>query len=218
VKFVNVHGHHVNPHKDEIVIQNVFPGEKTKLEAGSFCSMGLHPWHIENDTMAELMKILENEVQGKEFVAIGETGLDKMCETSFALQKTVFEKHFQISEAIEKPLIIHCVKAFNELIQLKKKWEPKVPWMVHGFNSKPEVAEMLLRQNVFLSFGKAIVYPLSNASRVLAHIPNDRFLLETDDSDYTTKEIYQIASVIKKIEMDDLKSIVLQNVKNCFGI
>jgi TatD DNase family protein len=208
----------VNPQKDEIVIQNIFPGENTNLNAGYYYSMGLHPWRIEDDTLPDLMKTIEMEVAKKEIVAIGETGLDKICETSFATQIKVFEQHIQISEAIEKPIIVHCVKAFNELIHLKKKWEPKVPWIVHGFNSKPEVAEMLLRQNLFLSFGKAIVYPLSNASRVLAHIPSDRFFLETDDSDYSILEIYKAASEIKKIEMDDLKSIVLQNVKNCFGI
>ena len=106
--------------------------------------------------------------------------------------------------------------AIKKVMQLKKNHKPKFPWIVHGFNAKLEVAEMLIRQNIFLSFGKALMYPLSNAAQVLARIPNDWFFFETDDSEYKIMEIYKAASEIRKMEIDNMKSIILQNFKNCF--
>lgn len=218
MKFLNIHGHKVASLKDELVIQNVFPGGNTKLETGLFYSIGLHPWYIEQETINARLDEIRETVQKPEVIAVGETGLDKIAKTSFDLQIEVFDRHIQISEELEKPLIIHCVRAFNELIQLKKKYKPKLPWILHGFNSKPEVAEMLIHQNIFLSFGKALIYPLSNAAQVLAKIQDHQFFLETDDSDYTIKEIYHAAAEIKKIDIDKMKSIILQNGKNSFGI
>jgi len=218
VKYFNIHSHQLVHGKDEIGIQNVFPEENNKFELGQYYSIGLHPWYIEIETLNESLEKINKAALKPEIIAIGETGLDKITETPLELQIEVFEKHIQISESAKKPLIIHCVKSFNELIQLKKKYKPKLPWIVHGFNSKLEIAEMLIRQNIFLSFGKALKYPLSNAALVLAQIPENDFFLETDDSEYTIKEIYKAAAKIKKIDPDNLKSIILQNFKNCFGI
>jgi len=207
----------VNSLKDEIVIHNIFPGNNAKLEAGQFYSIGLHPWRIEEESLKEVMTEISQAAEKDEIIAIGEAGLDKLTEAPFELQLNGFEAQIQLSETVKKPLIIHCVKSFNELIRLKKKHKPKLPWIIHGFNSKPEVAKMLLEQNILLSFGKALMYPLSNAAQVLSLVSEERFFLETDDSDFSIKEIYKAAAEIKKIEPDQLKSIVLQNFENCFG-
>lgn len=218
MKFINIHGHKVASLKNEVAINNIIPGEYYNIQTGQCYSVGLHPWYIEEGTIIESIDQIKLEAKKKEVIAIGETGLDKIIETPYELQVEVFEKHIQISELVQKPLIIHCVKSFNELILLKKKYKPRLPWIVHGYNSKVEVAAMLLKQNIFLSFGKGIMYPLSNAAQVLSQIPYSSFFLETDDSEYTIKEIYNAAAQIKKIETDKLKSIVLQNFNNCFGI
>lgn len=217
MKFINIHGHRLATLKNEVIINNIFPGENNSIEFGKFYSIGLHPWHIEIENMDASLVEIQQQSQKDEIIAIGEAGLDKLTNASFDLQMEVFEKQIQISERVKKPLIIHCVKSFNEIIQLKKKYNPNLPWIVHGFNSKVEVAAMLLKQNIFLSFGKAIMYPLSNAAQLLLQIPDNRFFLETDDSEYNIKEIYKAAAQIKKIETGQLKSIVLQNFKNCFG-
>jgi len=217
VKFYNIHGHKVVPLDDEVVINNILPGESSRIKPECFYSIGLHPWYIRADSLNTSIEEMAKTSQKDEVKAIGETGLDKLTEAAFELQIEIFEKHIQISELVKKPLVIHCVKAFNELIRLKKKHKPKLPWIVHGFNSKPEVAEMLIKQNIFLSFGKAIMYPLSNAAIVLPQIPDNSFFLETDDSEFGIQEIYKAASQIKNIDIDHLKSIILQNFKNCFG-
>ncbi len=62
------------------------------------------------------------------------------------------------------------------------------------------------------------MYPLSNAAIVLSQISEDSFFLETDDSEHSIKDIYKAAAEIKKIDLDQLKSIILQNFKNCFEI
>lgn len=218
MKFYNIHSHHVVPLNNEVVITNLFPSQSNIIKTGKYYSIGLHPWYIKKEIIDQSLKEIQKLSQAKEVIAIGETGLDKVTETPFELQIEVFERHIQISESIKKPLIIHCVKSFNELIQLKKKLKPKSPWIVHGFNSKPEVAEMLMKHKIILSFGKALMYPMSNAAIVLSQISEDSFFLETDDSEHSIKDIYKAAAKIKKIDLDHLKSIVLQNFKNCFEI
>lgn len=218
MKFYNIHGHQVVPLTNEVVINNILPEDIKKIKPAELYSIGLHPWNISEDTLTNSMDKINQVASKPEIIAIGESGLDKLTDAPFDLQIDVFEKHIQISEWVKKPLIIHCVKAYNELIQLKKKHNPKLPWIVHGFNSKYQVAEMLIKQNIYLSFGKSIMYPLSNSSQVLVKIPKNCFFLETDDSEFTIREIYKAGSIILKIETDQLKSIILQNVNTCFSI
>jgi len=218
MNYIDIHTHKVLSRKGDVMVSNLFPEDWSKLKSNKYYSIGLHPWFIQKDSCHDQLKQIHELAMKKEVVAIGEAGIDKVVATPFELQMEVFEKQIKIAESINKPLIIHCVRAFNEVIQLKKKIRPKVPWIIHGYNSKPEIAKMLLMHNVYLSFGNSIMYPLSNAAEILSIIPNDKFFLETDDHEFDIEDIYKSASVIKKIRLENLKSIILQNFKNCFGI
>lgn len=81
-------------------------------------SCGIHPWYSEDSEtqMAYLTEITSNP----RIVAIGETGLDKLKGPSFEVQTPVFKKHIELSEKLGKPVIIHCVKAWEELLKVKK--------------------------------------------------------------------------------------------------
>jgi TatD DNase family protein len=216
--FVDVHTHKNIDQEDILMVRNLFPEDQINLTRNKYYSIGLHPWYIEEENYnLHLSQIAELAYQ-KEILAIGETGLDKITDTPFELQMKIFEKHIEISESLKKPLIIHCVRAFDELIDQKKKIKPQQPWIFHGFNSRWQVAEMMLNQGIYLSFGKALLIPGSNAAKVLSEIPEKRFFLETDDSKNSIREIYQKASEIRKTEIETLKSIILRNFKKCFGI
>ncbi len=88
-----------------------------------------------------------------------------------------------MSGAVGKPLIIHCVKAFNELIELKKKYRPQMPWVVHGFRNNLNIARMLLREDIRLSIGEKYQLP------VLQEIPLECLLTETDESRMPVRDI-----------------------------
>jgi TatD DNase family protein len=79
--------------------------------------------------------IIEEKLKDENCFALGECGLDKITASDFELQKVVFKKQIQLSEKHQKPLIIHCVKAHQELIEIKKELKPKQVWIFHGFNT-----------------------------------------------------------------------------------
>ena len=73
-------------------------------------------------------------------LAIGECGLDKACDTNFKLQQQVFTTQVNWANEIKKPLIIHCVRAYGEVLSLLQKNNNKVPVIFHGFNKNGAVA------------------------------------------------------------------------------
>ena len=77
-------------------------------------------------------------------LAMGEAGLDKLADASLSLQREVFEYQARLAEETDKPLVIHLVKAVDELLKLKQKIRPVKPWIIHGFRGKAVLAEEYL--------------------------------------------------------------------------
>lgn len=214
-KLINVHTHKVV--SQGFFIYNLFPDDIGRNIQGRLFSTGLHPWHIEDGKVAESLAIVRNFAALESCLAIGETGLDKLTNTPFELQLSVFKSHIQIAEDLNKPIIIHCVKAFSELITIKKNTKAMAPWIVHGFNSKPAIATELINQGMKLSFGKALTQSGSNAIRTLRIIPVDAFFLETDEGEIPITKIYDHAANILNIEMVELQKIITLNFNKTFG-
>ena len=80
------------------------------------------------------------------------------------LQKEVFLAQANLAEETHKPLIIHCVKAWADLIACKKAVKPEMPWIIHGFRGNGELASQLVRLGFYLSFGDRF-----NPSALRAH-------------------------------------------------
>ena len=114
---------------------------------------------------------------------------------------------------LKKPVVVHCVKAFSELIKAKKECAPNIPVIVHGFNNNEKIFMELVKNDFFFSFGSAILQPNSNAANALKNVPTDRFFLETDDKKISTKAIYEVASSILNIEEETLKALIINNLK-----
>lgn len=150
---------------------------------------------------------LQTTVTQPYVIAIGECGLDKVCDTDWQLQLTAFERQIQLANTISKPLIIHCVRAFDEVMAMLDKKGASVPVVFHGYNKKSTVAQSLLNKGYYLSFGQAILQDGTPAAQVLSTVPADKFLLETDDSKVDIKDIYKRAAEIRKTTED---AIILQ--------
>ena len=217
-KYINIHSHEENTADDRVAVVNVYPDKLPDLKKDGLYSIGIHPWYIPDKNVGKLLDIVEGFAKREEVVSIGECGLDKLSTVSFDVQQFVFEKHIEIAEKVQKPLIIHCVRSFNELVQLKMHRRATVEWIVHGFNSKLDVADMLLRHEMFLSFGKALLNPESNASKVLPQIEDEIYLLETDDSSVGIDEVYKAASERVNMDMELLKLSMQTNFINCFKL
>ncbi|SDR68710.1 TatD DNase family protein [Polaribacter sp. KT25b] len=207
--FIDVHTHTFSSDKNVFSIVNTYPNS---LNFSQPFSMGIHPWFINIDKIEEEILLLESKLQDKNCVALGECGLDKLIDVDFELQKKVFKKQILLSEKYKKPLIIHCVKAYQEIIEIKKEIQPNQTWVLHGFNKSKQLAESFIKNGILLSFGAAIIKS-KKLQEVFLEIPISTILLETDDSKLEIQEIYQKASEIKNIHLKDLQEAIHQNLK-----
>ena len=171
--------------------------------------MGIHPWRV-GGRWEEEWELLREAVTHPAVLAIGEAGLDKMTSTNPMLQKEVFERQILLAEEIGKPLVIHCVKAFNELVELKRKFRPSMPWVVHGFRNNVNIARMLLREDIRLSIGEKYQLP------VLQEIPLECLLTETDESRMPVRDIIKGIAEVRRVTVEELSMQIAENAGKIF--
>jgi TatD DNase family protein len=208
----NLHTHSFTNKANVFEIVNQYPQDfDTTIP---YYSIGIHPWYINLSTVCEDLAIIEGKLQQKNCLALGECGLDKRIDVSLEIQTEIFEKQLLLANKYKKPVILHCVSAYQEVIEVKKRLNIEVPMVIHGFSKNYQVAKSLLDNGFHLSFGK---YLLRNEdlSSVFEQVPNDKFFLETDTIQETIEEVYNKASQIKKIKIEIQ---VETNFKNIFNI
>lgn len=192
-------------------------GNHDQAEIRDYFSVGLHPWFIAERNIDDAMRSIASAAAHPDLLAIGECGLDRCIATPMAAQIDVFIRQIQIAEQFGKPIIIHCVRAFDELLRIKKQIATIQPWIIHGFTGKQALAEQLIKHGCYLSFGKILLNIDNPVIRTLKSIPIDRLFLETDAaSDVNIGEIY--ASAAKILDLDDatLQRHIVANFKRVF--
>lgn len=201
--YIDLHTHHALPSTDRL----------WRLRSLRWCdplpsdtpfSLGLHPWYVE-DMTDEARARLEAVARGQlSLYAIGEAGLDRLSSVPLSLQEHYFIKQIELSESCSLPLIIHCVRAWSELLALRARIKTTMPWIVHGFRGRRALAEQLLSSGCLLSFGR---YYQPDSLR-LAHERSCLFL-ETDEADLAIEELYaQAATLLGLTEQELCISIV----------
>lgn len=215
MKFFNLHTHQYSNQPDVLELVNQYPQEFDSNIP--FYSIGIHPLYISEQRLESDFKIVDEKLALPECLALGECGLDKRSETSFELQVSIFEKQLALAEKHQKPVVIHCVAAFQELIEIKKRVKVSVPMIVHGFSKKIELAQQLIDSGFYVSFGKNLLRNPELES-VFTSISNDRFLLETDMIEEGIQDVYALAAKYKKLELIELQDIVSRNCKTVFRI
>jgi TatD DNase family protein len=216
--YINIHSHNDFSHDDEFSIKNVFADniEKAIKISNKKISIGLHPWYINSGNPKKDIITISKFAGHPSVSAIGEAGIDLYRDIPLKIQEKYFIEQIRIAEMADKPLIVHCVKAFNEIIRIRKNSKYSVPWIFHGFNANIQIARQVLMHNVYLSFGSSLLNPKSKSRIVFSEIPDDSFFLETDEADCSIEQIYKSAADIKKISTEKLKSIIMDNFNRCF--
>lgn len=212
----NIHTHRPLSVPQTLEITSVYFGQSQPSQGG-LRSVGLHPWYLEGLDMAAARAWLDEHAARPETRAIGEAGLDKLTKTPWDLQLAAFRTCFEVSETFRKPLILHCVRAFDDILALKKQWKPSQVWIFHGFEKNAETAQRLLDAGCFLSFGAALFRQKSHTPEALRQTPAERFFLETDDSDYAIEAVYERAGAIRNMTPAALQLQVQQNFESVFG-
>lgn len=208
----NLHTHNYTANDNILEVVNRYPYEDIDVP---YFSTGIHPWYIDIDKLDEHLSLIDTRLAMDNCLALGECGLDKRIEMPMDDQQKVFEKQLVLAKKHQKPVILHCVAAYQEVIETKKRLNIDVPMIIHGFSKNEQVAKQLLDNGFYISFGK---YLLRNPelSQVFATVPNDRFFMETDTIEEGLELVYEKAAVAKNISIEKLKNIVSNNFKTVF--
>lgn len=206
--FFNIHTHSLVHPESEILAQSpdLFPSDKLPV----YTSIGIHPWFLTEENAESQWKALQKQVSHPSVLAIGEGGLDKLKGPDMELQVKILKQQVALSEEKSLPLIIHCVKAFNELIQLKKELRPHQPWIIHGFRGKEALAIDCIRHGFYLSYGEHF------QENALKATPQEKLFIESDESEVPVQEIYQSIALVHGIGLQELMESVKKNVKEVF--
>lgn len=198
-----------------IQILNTFAQDLPLPEDENFYSVGLHPWHLELVDPEECLQSIDQAMGQKNVLALGECGLDRSVSIDFAVQVRYFRKQIELAEKHSKPLIIHCVRAFPELMKLKAAFKTNIPWIIHGYQGNRVTTFQLIRHNFFFSVGESL---LSNQQKkdLVPLIPLDHLFLETDDREIDISAMYSLASQLLQIDQERLGAIILENFKRLF--
>ncbi len=213
VPYIDLHTHLSRKEKNTVTVRNLFPGESIPLFDGrNFFSVGLHPWKIKSEAENnEHLVMMEDALELDHVIFIGECGLDKITNTDFDEQKRVFKAQAFMAEDFKIPLIIHCVKAYNEIIELHKELHPTVPWIFHGYNANREISEQLVKKEMLFSFGKILFNEDAKALDSLRFLPLERIFFETDEYEAEVDNIYKKAAEIRNSSVEELKRSVWEN-------
>lgn len=204
--YFDIHTHH-KPLQG-VAIQNGYP-EDFVAEEGGFYSVGIHPWNAHLASGAMLQMLAACAVH-KQVVAIGEVGIDKHSQASLPVQIELFKQQVALSESLHKPLVIHAVKAMDELLAVKRLLKPTQPWIIHGFRGNATVAKIYVDHGFYLSMGEKF------QSESLLAIPDNRLFLETDESLLSIADIYNKVAKEKKVPMEQLLQTIGTTISKVF--
>ncbi len=207
---LDIHTHRQEADSESKSIINYRLLEDSSFQEDCYYSVGIHPWKLTVANFDRQLDFLIEQLPNKQVVAIGEAGLDKLTEASMALQTLAFVMQIQLSETYGLPLIIHCVKAMEQLLAAKKQFQPKQPWIWHGFRGKPEQATQLLKRGFYLSLGEH--YP----DETMKLIPDERLFLETDESSLDIEDILCRAAEVRGVGVKALRETIRRNIQNVF--
>jgi TatD DNase family protein len=201
------------PKRCATYVLNVYPLGFEYAKDSDVCdwfSCGVHPWY--SDDAEPQLKFLKEIANDPRIVAIGEAGLDKLKGPDLATQQQIFVQQIELSEQLQKPLIIHCVKAWDELAALKKKHKPAQPWIIHGYRGKAEQARQLAALGFMFSIGDKF------HADALRTIPINCLFCETDESDLEIEYIYARIAEALDMKTEDFAEQIAANVKRVFPL
>ena len=209
---IDIHTHKADSRKE--AIRSVTPSEYTALPSDFVppLSIGIHPWHTDGgDWPKDLDTVRRAALTDRRIVAIGEIGLDALRGAPEALQIEIFEKQLEIARDSRLPVIIHCVKRYNEVLDILQKRHFDLPVVFHGFRGKPQLADNILSRGCYISLGERF----NDATARI--IPSDRLLVETDTSPADISQIIDSLAPLRQESPARLAEIVRQNIRRVFG-
>lgn len=214
MKLVNIHTHHP-AQSDAIQLVNCqLPKELPEREELIY-SIGFHPWDIDQST-PDYFREMQNLARQENVRAIGECGIDRYIDTPVDQQEKLFIQQIELAEELNKPLIIHAVKSYPDIIRIKKIRSKATPWILHGYNGNQQTTEQLKAHDFYFSVGPQLLKNAPKLLKSLALIPREKLFFETDDSHESIETIYKFTATKLEISLTDLQAQIYSNYKRVF--
>lgn len=211
--YINVHTHeYIENTETEFSLPNIIIG--SDVQTTQLCSVGIHPHYITSSPLAQLNQ-LRHAIKETRVIAIGECGLDKLCKSDWKTQVMTFRAQIAIANQVNKPLIIHCVRAYQECLKILNEEKVQVPVIFHGFNKHLQLAEQILKEGYYLSLDPIIIHGKKDA--LIEKLPLEKIFLETDGKAIKITAIYTYFCEVRKIGLNQLKEQINRNFKNVFN-
>jgi len=206
--YIDFHTHKQSAPDGVITLYNLLLHEETDIPQRLY-SAGLHPWYADKLSAVELSRELALHESSSNLIALGETGLDKVCKIPIQLQQDIFELQLNKAVILSKPVIIHCVKAWEEMLEITRHYH--IPMILHGYNGSDQLTVKLVKEGFFFSIGTMILNPNFRIGQAIQHIPLSSIFCETDVSDQTIQSVYKAVSGYLKIKDTDFRRTVFEN-------
>ena len=205
----DIHTHRFPLHPGQAIVSYAI-GSTQPSGSEAYLSVGIHPWYLDAQEAGLQLATLQQSLQDDRVVALGEAGLDRLRGCPLDVQISVFRHEVALAEEYRLPMVIHCVRAFNELVRLKKELRPGQPWIIHGYRGKESGAEELLRHGCYISFGAKF------QAKAVRAVPLERLFIETDEASEDIEDIALRIAGIKGISPEELAEAVNKNVREVF--
>lgn len=215
--FINIHTHQIHDRQNTLSLTNWGTAPIAQRNNLAHFSVGIHPWFIDELHIDKQFQELKIQAVKSNCKAIGECGLDKLKGPKLDTQINVFEKQIALAIELKLPIIVHCVKSFDVLSAIIKKYQNQSVFIIHGFNQNKQTALQLLKLGAYLSFGTALLQVKNEKLKLIfEQTPNQQLFLENDDADCPIEKIFETAASIKKCGLDMMKEIIFANYKKVF--
>lgn len=223
IKYIDFHTHKKLFKPDTL---NVISVELSDLKSlamenleDKFFSIGLHPWRLPDNTdnLDDDLRRLRKTLEFKKVVAIGESGFDRLWGPPLKVQEIYFSEIVKLAEELNKPVIVHCVRCYPELLAVKKHCARDLKILVHGYNGNVDILKQLLKHDFYVSFGP-VSLKREDICEFICRKPKylSRICLETDDSGITIKEIYERAAEVFQMNAAELELLMKENFISLF--
>ena len=219
------------PSIDSNYTQSMYEMEK-QYPNNVFLMIGLHPTYVKENFEKEL-EFVESELSRRNFVAIGEIGIDLFWDKSTLPQQQIaFRKQIQLAKKYKLPINIHCRDAFDEIFEiLEDEKSPDLHGIFHCFTGDFDQAQQAISYNMKLGIGGVVTFKNGKIDQFLKQIPMQNIVLETDspylapapfrgkrnESAYITNVIAKLAEIYETTP-EEIARITTQNSVNVFGI
>ena len=194
--------------------------------------MGLHPTHVQENYKDEL-QFVENQFQQRDFIAVGEIGIDLYWDKStLKIQQEAFKYQIRLAKNHKLPIVIHCREAFEEVFEiLEEEKSDDLFGIFHCFTGTLEDAKRAISYNLKLGIGGVVTFKNGKIDRFLDEIPLKHIVLETDapylaptpfrgkrnESSYIVNIAEKLAEIYGE-PIEEIAEITTQNSKDIFGI